>query len=150
MRQTTNQKHLEVKKSWYLVDAKNQVLGRLAQFIATRLRGKHRPDYTPNVDSGDSIVVINANKIRLSAKKEDAKLYIHHTGYPGGLKVATAREVREKKPKKLLEKAIWGMMPRSKLARKQITKLFIYEGSEHKHQSQNPQFLDVDFRLAED
>lgn len=146
MRQTTNLKHLEVSRRWILVDAKGQVLGRLAQFVATRLRGKHLPNFTPNVDSGDSVVIINAKQVELTAKKEQQKLYYRHSGYPGGLKVQTAREIREKHPSRLLEKAISGMMPRSKLARKQLTHLFIYEGSEHKHQAQSPEFIEVDFK----
>lgn len=122
-------------------------MGRLAQFIATRLRGKHRVDFTPNVDNGDSVVVINAKEVELTAKKGEQKLYIRHSGYPGGLKVATAREVRAKRSSLLLEEAVSGMMPRSKLARKQLTNLFIYDGPEHKQQAQSPEPIEVNFKI---
>lgn len=117
------------------------MLGRLAQFIAARLRGKHLPTFTPNVDMGDNIVVINADKIILTSDKADTKLYYRHSGYPGGLKVRTARELAAIKPTAILEKAIYGMIPRTKLGRMQRRHLFIYPGAEHKQEAQKPEVL---------
>lgn len=143
MRQTTNIKHLEVTKKWYLIDAEGQVLGRLAQFVASRLRGKHLADFTPNVDMGDNIVVINAEKIVLTRDKLQTKLYYRHSGYPGGLKVRTAEEQMKVEPTSLLHKAIKGMLPRTKLGRKQLKNLFLYAGNTHKQVAQKPQKLEV-------
>lgn len=122
------------------------MLGRLAQFVASRLRGKHLPSFTPNVDMGDNIVVINADKVLLTRNKLQTKLYYRHSGYPGGLKVRTAEEQRRVEPTSLLHKAIKGMIPRTKLGRKQLKNLFLYVGEEHKQKAQNPQKLLVNLR----
>ncbi|UVD81923.1 50S ribosomal protein L13 [Mycoplasma iguanae] len=143
MRQTTIVKHQEVNKKWYLIDAENQVLGAVATLAASMLRGKNKPTFTPNVDMGDNIVIINAEKVVLTAKKEDDKMYYSHSGYPGGLKAINARNLRAKKPTMLLEKAIKGMLPHTKLGRKQFTNLYIYAGSEHAQQAQKPEKIEV-------
>ncbi|MHA0290487.1 50S ribosomal protein L13 [Mesomycoplasma ovipneumoniae] len=145
MRQTTFIKPHEVEKKWFVIDAESQILGRLAAFVASRLRGKHSPLFTPNVDMGDKIIIINAEKILLTAKKEDQKLYYRHSGYPGGLKVRTARELRAKKPIALIEKAVYGMLPHTKLGDKQRKNLYVYAGTEHSHQGQNPEKLEVKY-----
>ncbi|MDJ1645553.1 50S ribosomal protein L13 [Mycoplasma phocimorsus] len=143
MRQTTNVKHLETDKKWLLIDAKDLVLGRTAARIATILMGKHKPSYTKNVDMGDNIVVINAGQIKLTANKELDKKYYHHSGYPGGLKVTNAHDLRAKKPIALLEKAVKGMLPHTKLGRKQFRNLYVYAGSEHSQQAQQPVKIEV-------
>ncbi|MGY6172306.1 50S ribosomal protein L13 [Candidatus Mycoplasma pogonae] len=143
MRQTTIVKHLEVNKKWYVIDAADAVLGRLATVSATYLRGKNKPDFTPNVDMGDYIIVINADKVVLTANKEEDKMYYSHSGYPGGLKARTAKEVRARKPIMLVEKAIKGMLPKTKLGRKQFKNLFVYAGPEHAHEAQKPEKLEV-------
>ncbi|WP_069097341.1 50S ribosomal protein L13 [Mesomycoplasma ovipneumoniae] len=145
MRQTTFIKPNEVERKWFIIDAESQILGRLAAFVASRLRGKHSPLFTPNVDMGDKIIIINAEKILLTAKKEDQKLYYRHSGYPGGLKVRTARELRAKKPIALIEKAVYGMLPHTKLGDKQRKNLYVYAGIEHPHQGQNPEKLEVKY-----
>lgn len=143
MRQTTIVKHLEVNKLWFVVDANGQTLGRLASFVATRLRGKHKADFTPNVDMGDNIIVINAEKIVLTANKETDKMYYWHSQYPGGLKQMNAATLRARKPTALVEKAIKGMLPHTKLGNKQRNNLYVYAGPNHKHEAQNPQKLEV-------
>ncbi|MBG0730604.1 50S ribosomal protein L13 [Mycoplasma sp. 'Moose RK'] len=143
MRQTTMAKYKESPQKWFVIDANSQVLGRLASFAATRLRGKHSPLFTPNVDMGDKIIIINAEKVLLTAKKEDQKLYYNHSGYPGGLRVRTAREMRAKKPIALVERAIYGMIPHTKLGDKQRRNLYVYSGSTHPHAGQNPTELEV-------
>ncbi|MBR3259550.1 MAG: 50S ribosomal protein L13 [Mycoplasmataceae bacterium] len=143
MRQTTIVKHKEVDKKWYVIDAQGQVLGRLAAFCASYLRGKNKPTFTPNVDMGDNIIIINAEKVVLTANKENDKIYYHHSGYPGGLKTTTPGELRAKKPTMIIEKAIKGMIPHTKLGRKQFKNLYVYAGSEHKHESQKPEKLEV-------
>src|SRR5215471_1464020 len=145
---TASLKPAEVEKKWIVIDAENAVVGRLASFIAMRLRGKHRPDYTPHVDCGDQVVVINAGKVKLTGRKLEQKTYHWHTGYPGGIKSRTAGKVLEGKfPERVLEKAVERMLPKeSPLARKQLTHLKIYVGGEHPHEAQNPQV--VDFKAA--
>ena len=145
---TFSAKPAEVTKKWVLIDAKGLVVGRLASLIALRLRGKHRPDYTPHVDCGDQVVVINAGKVKLTGRKLEQKTYHWHTGYPGGIKSRTAGKVLEGKfPERVLEKAVERMLPKeSPLARKQLTHLKIYVGGEHPHEAQNPQV--VDFKAA--
>lgn len=143
MRQTTLVKHKEVTKKWYVIDAAGQVLGRLATLAASHLRGKTCPNFTPNVDMGDNIIIINADKIVLTAKKEEQKIYYSHSGYPGGLKTINAKNLRAKKPIALIEKAVWGMLPHTKLGDKQRKNLFVYAGSEHKHEAQKPEILKV-------
>ena len=143
MRQTTIVKHKEVKKEWFIIDANGQILGKLASLVASILRGKNKPTFTPNVDMGDNIVIINAEKIVLTANKETDKLYYSHSGYPGGLKVKTAKTIRATKPTALVEKAIKGMLPHTKLGREQFRNLFVYQGTEHKHEAQQPKKLEV-------
>ncbi len=131
----------EVQRKWYVVDAEQQVLGRLASEIAMRLRGKHKPIYSTFQDTGDFIVVINAEKVRLTGKKMTDKVYYHHTGYIGGIKSVTAGELLEKKPTELLIKAVKGMLPKNTLGRAQLKKLKVYAGTEHPHEAQQPESL---------
>ncbi len=135
---TYSAKPLEVERKWYLIDADGMRLGRLAVLAANLLRGKHKPQYTPNVDTGDFVIIINAEKISVTGKKETDKKYYHHTGYPGGLKVASFKELMEKNPVLALEKAIKGMLPHNTLGHDQFNKLKIYAGSEHPHAAQKP------------
>ena len=136
-------KEQEISKKWYLVDAKDRVLGRLATQIAMRLRGKHKPIFTPHADTGDFIVVINANKVTLTGRKWDKKIYYRHTGYIGGLKEITAKKLLEKKPEDLLRFAVRGMLPKNSLGRRQLKKLKIYSGSEHPHVAQQLEKLEI-------
>ncbi|KPJ58041.1 MAG: 50S ribosomal protein L13 [Deltaproteobacteria bacterium DG_8] len=140
---TYSAKKDEVKRSWYLVDAENEVLGKLASRIATVLRGKHKPIFTPHIDTGDFVVVINAKKIHLTGRKLENKLYYWHSGYPGGLKVKSAGEMLKKKPENLIKLAVRGMLPKNKLGRKQLTKLKIYAGVDHPHKAQMPKELKI-------
>ncbi len=133
----------EIEKKWYVVDATDKVLGRLATQIALRLRGKHRPDFTPHLDTGDFIIVVNAEKVRLTGRKLDQKMYHKHSGYLGGLKSMTARQMLEKKPEDVIKLAVRRMLPKNKLARQQLKKLKVYKGSEHPHQAQMPEPLEV-------
>ena len=135
---TYSAKPLEVERKWYLIDAEGETLGRLAVRIANILRGKHKPEYTPHVDTGDYVVVINAEKDVITGKKETDKIYLHHTGYPGGLKSASFKELMEKDGRLALEKAVKGMLPHNTLGAQQLTKLKIYTGSEHPHAAQKP------------
>src|SRR5438067_13103543 len=140
---TYNAKPGEVAREWYLVDADGLTLGRLATLIADTLRGKRKPQYTPHVDTGDFVVVINAEKIAVTGKKLDSKIYYRHSGYPGGLRERTLREQLERRPTEVLRKAVKGMLPKNKLARQQITKLKVYAGPEHPHEAQAPTRLEV-------
>jgi large subunit ribosomal protein L13 len=133
----------EVQKKWYLIDAKDAVLGRMAVKIANYLRGKNKPTFTPNVDTGDFIVVINANKVKLTGRKLDNKLYYRHSGYPGGLRSETAKERLSRRPEKIITDAVWGMLPKGRLGRAMIKKLKVYGGSEHPHEAQKPETLSV-------
>ena len=128
----------EITREWYIVDAEGQTLGRLATRIAERLRGKGKPVFTPHIDTGDFVVVVNAEKVAVTGNKLDDKLYYRHSGYPGGLKTRTLREQLERRPNEVLRKAVWGMIPHTKLGRRQITKLKIYSGPEHPHAAQEP------------
>ena len=139
---TYSAKPLEVERKWYLIDAEGEILGRLATRIANILRGKNKPEYTPNVDTGDFVIVINADKVVVSGKKETDKIYYHHTGYPGGLKAASVKEVREKDARKLIEKAVKGMLQHNTLGDTQFTKLKVYNGAEHPHAAQKPIVLE--------
>ncbi|SUO94445.1 50S ribosomal protein L13 [Suttonella ornithocola] len=132
-----------VSRDWYVVDAEGKTLGRLATEIARRLRGKHKPEYTPNIDTGDYIIVINADKISVTGRKGNDKMYHHHTGYIGNLKSANFNQMQERRPGKVLELAVKGMLPRGPLGRTQLKKLKIYSGSEHEHAAQQPITLDV-------
>jgi large subunit ribosomal protein L13 len=129
----------EVPQRWHLIDATDQVVGRLAVLIATILRGKHRPEYTPHLDTGEFVIVINAAKVRFTGRKMETKTYASYSHYPGGLKEVSARELLERKPERILEEAVRRMVPRNKLGRHQMTKLKIYAGPSHPHQAQQPQ-----------
>jgi large subunit ribosomal protein L13 len=131
----------DIERKWYVVDAKDAVLGRLAVKVATYLRGKNKPVFTPNVDTGDFVVVINAGKIRLTGNKMTDKFYYHHSGYVGGIKAESAKELFENKPEQIIEKAVWGMLPKNKLGRTMIKKLKVYRGPEHPHKAQSPEIL---------
>jgi large subunit ribosomal protein L13 len=133
----------EVTREWYLVDAEGKTLGRLATQIADTLRGKRKPQYTPHVDTGDFVVVVNADKIAVTGNKLDQKRYYRHSGYPGGLRSRTLREQLERRPTEVLRVAVKGMLPKNRLARQQITKLKIYAGPEHPHEAQNPKPLNL-------
>ncbi len=143
-RTTSSLRPAAVEKHWIVVDAENAILGRLASFIALRLRGKHRPDYTPNVDCGDFVVVVNVDKVKLTGKKLNDKKYYRHTGHPGGIKVETPKGILGGRfPERVLQKAVERMMPKeSPLARKQLTHLLVYAGPEHCHQAQQPYLVD--------
>lgn len=136
-------KESEVERKWYLVDAEGATLGRLASRIAACLRGKHKPAFTPNADTGDFIVVINAEKVRLTGKKLTEKIYYWHSGYRGGLKAATAKEILEKAPERLIKDAVWGMLPKGRLGRQLIKKLKVYRGPEHPHSAQKPENIEL-------
>jgi len=140
---TISAKPATVKRDWYEVDATNKVLGRLATEIARRLRGKHKPVYTPHVDTGDYIVVVNAEKIHVTGNKASDKMYHHHTGYPGGLKTINFEKLRERAPERILMNAVKGMLPKGPLGRAMLRKLKVYAGPEHKHTAQQPQKLDI-------
>ncbi len=126
------------QKGWVIVDAENQILGRMSSEIAKVIRGKNKPNYTPHVDCGDNVIVINAEKIRLTGKKMDDKVYIRHTGYPGGQRFRTPREVLTKNPRGVVEAAVRGMLPKNRLGRKLYTNLYVYAGTEHPHEAQQP------------
>ena len=131
----------DVERKWYVVDAKDAVLGRLATKIAVHLRGKNKPVFTPNVDTGDFIIVINADKVRLTGNKMTDKVYYHHSGYIGGIKAATAGEMFQKHPERIIEKAVWGMLPKNTLGKQMLKKLKVYRGAEHPHKAQAPEIL---------
>jgi large subunit ribosomal protein L13 len=134
---------LEVERRWHLIDAEGKTLGRLASEIARLLRGKNRPQYTPHVDVGDFVVVVNAEKIAVTGKKAEQKIYRRYTGYPGGLRELSYEDMAERKPTEILRKAVYGMMPKTRLGRQQLRKLKIYAGPEHPHAAQNPQPYEV-------
>lgn len=135
-------KPAEVERKWYVVDAEGQTLGRFASQVAAVLRGKHKPTYTPNVDCGDYVIVINADKIELTGKKWQKKMYRRHSGYPGGLKSTRYEEVLDKHPERIIEKAVRGMLPKNSLGRQMYKKLKVYAGPDHKHQAQQPEPLE--------
>jgi large subunit ribosomal protein L13 len=134
---------LEVERRWYVVDAEGQTLGRLATEIARLLRGKNKPQYTPHVDTGDFVVVVNAEKVVVTGKKAEQKVYRRHSGYPGGLKETSYEQMMERRPTEILRRAVKGMMPKNRLARQQLRKLKIYAGPEHPHAAQDPQPYEV-------
>jgi large subunit ribosomal protein L13 len=133
----------EITREWYLVDAEGKTLGRLATQIADTLRGKRKPQFTPHVDTGDFVIVVNAEKIQVTGNKLDQKRYYRHSGYPGGLRSRTLREQLDRRPTEVLRVAVKGMLPKNRLARQQITKLKIYAGPEHPHEAQNPKPLET-------
>jgi len=132
-----------VKRDWFVIDAENKVLGRLATEVARRLRGKHKAEYTPHVDTGDYIVIINADKVAVTGNKEKNKIYHAHSGYPGGLKSMTLEKLRIKAPERIIEKAVKGMLPRNPLGRAMFSKLKVFAGAEHTHTAQQPQPLEI-------
>ena len=129
---------IDMPRNWYVLDAQDVVLGRLATKVAMMLMGKHKPTYTPFLDTGDHVVIVNADKVRLTGRKEDDKVYRTHSGYPGGLKEVQARKMRQKRPERMLELAIQGMLPKSKLGKQMYRKLNVYAGPKHPHQAQKP------------
>ncbi len=131
----------EIDRKWYVVDARDETLGRLATRIATVLRGKHKPSYSPHLDVGDFVVVVNADKIRVTGQKLDQKIYYRHSGYPGGLKSVTLRRQLAQHPTRVIRSAVWGMLPHNRLGRAMVKKLRVYAGDEHPHEAQNPQAL---------
>jgi large subunit ribosomal protein L13 len=143
MQKTWNAKPGEVERNWYLVDAEGKTLGRLATQIADMLRGKTKPEYTPHVDTGDFVVVVNAEKIAVTGNKLEDKLYYRHSGYPGGLRSRPLKDQLERRPTEVIRKAVKGMMPRNRLSRAQIKKLKIYAGPEHPHEAQAPKELEL-------
>lgn len=132
-------KPAEVERKWYVIDAEDKTLGKIASEVASILRGKKKPIYTPHVDTGDYVIVINAEKVRVTGKKEEQKIYKSHSGYPGGLKETTLRELRAKKPEEIIRHAVKGMMPKGKLGRQMFKKLKVYAGPEHPHTAQSPE-----------
>lgn len=131
----------KIERKWYVVDAEGQTLGRLAAEVAKVLRGKNKPEYTPHIDTGDNVIVINAEKIKVTGKKLDQKVYYHHSDYVGGMKETTLREMMAKKPEQVIELAVKGMLPKGPLGRTMIKKLHVYAGAEHAHQAQKPEVL---------
>jgi large subunit ribosomal protein L13 len=144
MQRTWTAKQNDVERRWYVVDAEGQTLGRLATRIADTLRGKRKPEYTPHIDTGDFVIVVNAEKIAVTGKKLDDKIYYRHSGYPGGLRQRTLGEQLARRPTEVIRKAVKGMLPRNRLARQQLTKLKVYAGPEHPHGPQNPEPLPLD------
>ncbi len=141
---TYTAKPAEIEKKWILIDAEGIVLGRLATIVANRLRGKHKATFTPHMDMGDNVIVINADKVQMTGKKRDDKTYYWHTGYPGGIKSRTARDILEgKHPERVVMKAVQRMLPGNKLAKTQLTNLRVYAGAEHPHEAQQPEVLDL-------
>jgi large subunit ribosomal protein L13 len=144
MMKTYSAKPKEVDRKWYVIDASGRVLGRLAALVAARLRGKHKPTFTPHVDTGDHIIVVNAAKVTLTGRKWDQKMYYHHSGYIGGLKSATAKQLLQKRPGDLVVHAVRGMLPKNSLGRNMLKKLKVYAGPDHPHVAQQPQSLQLD------
>jgi large subunit ribosomal protein L13 len=140
---TFSAKPKDIRRNWYIVDATDKVLGRLASEVARRLRGKHKPEYTPHMDTGDHIVVINAGKVRVTGNKASDKVYQRHTGYPGGIKSETFEKVITRNPEWVIETAIKGMLPKNPLGRAMFSKLHVYAGSEHRHEAQQPKPLEL-------
>jgi large subunit ribosomal protein L13 len=143
MKKTYSPKLAEIKHSWFVLDAAGIPIGRVASLAARLLTGKHKPTYATHIDTGDFVIVINAEKAVLTGRKEEQKFYHYHTGYPGGIKSESAAHLRKRRPTKMVEEAIWGMLPKSKLGRAQLRKLKVYAGGDHPHQAQQPTALDV-------
>jgi large subunit ribosomal protein L13 len=142
-RQTTMMKPADITRKWYVIDAKDKTLGRMATEIAAILTGKNKPIYTPHIDTGDYVIVLNAKDVELTGNKLDTKNYYNVSGYVGGLRTRSERTMKEHYPVEMLERAVWGMIPKGRLGRQMIKKLFVYEGSEHPHAAQNPQAYEV-------
>ena len=143
MSKTYSPKSADVERRWYVVDAAGQTLGRLAARVALRLRGKHKATYAPHLDTGDFIIVVNAEKVVVTGRKEDQKVYYRHSGRPGSLKAETVRRLRQRRPEKLIENAVKGMLPKNRLGRQLYRKLKVYAGPDHPHQAQRPEILDL-------
>jgi len=143
MNTTRSIKKGELNKDWYVIDAKDKVLGRLCSNVANILRGKHKPSFTPNIDTGDYVIILNANKIKVTGKKEESKTYEHYTGYPGGLRSKKFSILRQTNPEQIIENAVRGMLPKSKLGKAMIKKLKVYAGDKHPHTSQSPKQITV-------
>ncbi|MGM8216141.1 50S ribosomal protein L13 [Bacillaceae bacterium W0354] len=143
MRTTFMANENNVERKWYVVDAEGQTLGRLSSEVASILRGKNKPTYTPHVDTGDYVIIINADKVHLTGNKLQNKIYYRHSNHPGGLKERTANEMRTKYPERMLELAVQGMLPKNKLGRKMAKKLFVYRGADHKHHAQKPEVYEL-------
>ncbi len=143
MNKTYSPKSAEIDRQWYVVDAAGLRLGRLSAKVAQILRGKHKPIYAPHMDTGDHVIVVNAERVVLTGGKEDKKVYYRHSGRPGGLKVETARHMRQRRPTRIIEHAVRGMLPKNRLGRRLFKKLKVYAGPEHPHQSQQPAVLEV-------
>ena len=137
------QKKETVERNWYVIDAEGKPLGRVATLAATYLRGKNKPTYTPHIDCGDFIIIVNAEKVLLTGNKENKKMYYNHSMYPGGLRERTAKVMRERYPEEMVERAVRGMLPHNRLGRQMFKKLFVYAGNEHKHSAQKPEVLEV-------
>jgi large subunit ribosomal protein L13 len=142
---TLSAKTIPENRKWYVVDATDRTLGRLASQVASRLRGKHQPSFTPHADTGDFVVVINAEKVKLTGRKWEQKTYYRHSGYMGGIKAITAKKLREKRPEDLVRYAVWGMLPKNRLGRQLYKKLKVYAGTDHPHEAQQPQPLDLPY-----
>ena len=140
---TFSAKPAEVKRDWYVIDAEGKTLGRMASEIARRLRGKHKPEYTPHVDTGDYIIVINAEKVHVTGNKQQDKMYYHHTGYPGGIRSINFDKLIDHAPQRVIERAVKGMLPKNPLGRAMFRKLKIYAGPEHTHVAQQPKVLEI-------
>jgi len=140
---TFMQRKENVKRSWYVIDAEGKTLGRVATKAATILRGKHKPTYTPGVDCGDYVIIVNASKVNLTGNKLEDKMYYNHSGYPGGLRERSAKVMIEKYPEEMVERAVKGMLPHNRLGREMAKKLFVYAGNEHKQMAQKPEVLEV-------
>ena len=140
------QKKETVNRKWYVIDATDKPLGRVATLAATYLRGKNKPTFTPHIDCGDNIIIINAEKVLLTGNKEEKKIYYNHSMYQGGLRERTAKEMRERYPEEMVERAVKGMLPHNRLGRQMYKKLFVYKGSEHKHEAQKPEVLELSRR----
>lgn len=143
MRTTPLAKTSEIERKWYLIDATDVSLGRLSTVVATILRGKNKPQFTPNVDTGDNVIIVNASKLKLTGKKETDKIYYHHSEYRGGLKSVSAGELLAKNPVKLVELSVKGMLPKNTLGHQEFLKMHVYAGEEHKHEAQKPEKLDI-------
>lgn len=143
MKKTYSPKLAEIEHRWFVLDAAGIPLGRLSSLAARLLMGKHKPTYATHIDTGDFVIIINAEKAVLTGRKEEQKIYHYHTGYPGGLKSEPAAKLRQRRPAKMLEEAVWGMLPKNRLGRQQLKKLKVYAGGEHPHQAQQPEALNV-------
>ena len=143
MKDTYMQKKEDLVRNWYVIDAEGQNLGRVATKVAHVLRGKHKPTYTPHIDCGDFVIVVNASKVNLTGNKLDKKIYYNHSGYTGGLRERTARVMKEQYPVEMMERAVKGMLPKGRLGRQMYKKLFVYEGADHKHQAQKPEIVEI-------